>query len=139
MLCKLIYASRAVRPLDDRVLTDLLGAARVYNEAQEITGMLLYADQSFVQILEGEQSEVSRLFAQIKVGLRHHEIREFGVEPIAARRFQDWAMGFAHPDRDWMRQNIEGYRSIEELPLWSQSLIRNAQEAEGLLSICAAA
>jgi hypothetical protein len=139
MLCKLIYSSRAVRPLDDRALTDLLGAARLYNEGQGITGMLVYADESFVQILEGEQSEVSRLFAHIKVDPRHHEIREFGVEAIAERRFRDWAMGFAHPDRDWMRQNIEGYRSIEELPLWSQSLIGNAQEAEGLLSICAAA
>ena len=49
----LCYVSTATRLMTQADLLDLLATARQRNKACDVTGMLLYKDMSFVQILEG--------------------------------------------------------------------------------------
>ncbi|MCK7501422.1 MAG: BLUF domain-containing protein [Comamonadaceae bacterium] len=52
-LAHCIYASAAAQPLDAAVPARMLEASRANNRRLGITGMLLYADGSFFQVLEG--------------------------------------------------------------------------------------
>lgn len=90
-----IYASAATASLGPRALRALLSRARENNGRLEVTGVLLYVDGSFLQVLEGETEVVDELFLQIAGDPRHHNVTEIIREPIARRAFPDWSMGYA--------------------------------------------
>lgn len=136
---KIIYSSKAVDAFSKAALVDLLEQARKRNQAAGISGMLIYADSSFLQIMEGEADAVDALFGRIRLDPRHRDIRLLCDKYLSKRRFGQWSMGFAHQDRDWMMANIEGYRPTHEYPLSNDSLLTSAEEAEGLLHFCAVA
>lgn len=94
-LVHLIYCSAAPRPLSSNELGDLLVAARRYNERHGITGMLLYADGSFFQVLEGAPEDVEHLFERISADPRHDRLTLIIREPVAVRAFGEWSMGHA--------------------------------------------
>ncbi|MBK1690279.1 BLUF domain-containing protein [Rubrivivax gelatinosus] len=89
-----IYASAASEPFDAAALRELLDASRVLNERAGITGMLLYADGSFFQVIEGPAEAVSELFARIVADRRHDHVTRIIEEPIPRRSFGNWSMGF---------------------------------------------
>jgi hypothetical protein len=93
-LIHLVYASAASRSLSKQELLDLLKLARDRNAAREITGMLLYADGTFFQVLEGEEDVVMPLFDHICTDPRHARVLTVVKEVISARSFADWSMGF---------------------------------------------
>jgi len=94
-LVHLIYCSAAATPFSRDALAKLLSRARAYNEQNRITGLLLHAEGTFFQVLEGEEDVVERLFATIARDSRHERITVIVREPIALRDFSDWSMGFA--------------------------------------------
>jgi len=95
MLIQLIYCSVASRMFSHEELSGLLRLARQNNAKEDITGMLLYAEGSFFQILEGEEEKTRLLFEKIEKDRRHHSITIIIQEPIAERSFGDWTMGYA--------------------------------------------
>lgn len=68
---------------------------RKNNAIAEITGILLYTDGSYFQILEGNKDVVEKLFETISKDQRHKKITKIIIEPIEVRSFADWTMG--HP------------------------------------------
>jgi hypothetical protein len=91
-----IYSSAARQALDSNDLRALLDQARRNNSARGVTGMLLYVDQSFFQVLEGAEAAVDAIYERIKVDSRHHKLTRIIREPISRRAFGEWTMGFAH-------------------------------------------
>lgn len=75
---------------------ELLAHARARNRVVGVTGMLLAENGRFVQELEGPESVVRELMATIAADPRHEHVRILLEEPIAARRFPDWAMAEGH-------------------------------------------
>ena len=61
----IVYASRAVEPFDHDDLVDLLSQSRENNSRDGITGMLVYRDLDFIQILEGPDAAVRALLERI--------------------------------------------------------------------------
>ena len=90
-----IYASRATASFDESMLPQLLDAARSANAARGISGMLLYVERNFFQVLEGETESVDAVFERICHDQRHTRVTRIIHEPIADRDFADWTMGFA--------------------------------------------
>ena len=74
-------------------LRALLNECRLKNAAADITGMLLYLNGSFFQVLEGEPSAVDALFKKIASDKRHTRVTQIILEPIAERAFGAWTMG----------------------------------------------
>jgi hypothetical protein len=68
----LVYTSIANQKMSDDNLKDLLKKSRAKNERKNVTGMLLYLDPFFIQILEGEEAIVNESFNIIKQDSRHH-------------------------------------------------------------------
>ncbi|MFP5227262.1 MAG: BLUF domain-containing protein [Acidobacteriota bacterium] len=95
-LIHLVYASVASQRFSAQQLTELLRQSRAANERIGVTGMLLYADGSFFQVLEGPPEIVDRLAARIHSDPRHTNMIVIIREPIARRSFEEWSMGFAH-------------------------------------------
>jgi hypothetical protein len=89
----LVYASRAVRPLGETALQSLLEQARDHNVEAGLTGVLIYGDERFVQVLEGSDEAVHAVFSRIAVDPRHYAVRILADEPLAQRRFGSWSMG----------------------------------------------
>jgi hypothetical protein len=90
-----IYASRASAGFRATDIPALLEKACANNARLGITGMLLYIEGSFFQILEGEEPVVSRTFETIQLDPRHKRVTQIIREPIAERDFAQWTMGFS--------------------------------------------
>ncbi|MGE3569090.1 MAG: BLUF domain-containing protein [Gammaproteobacteria bacterium] len=94
-----IYCSAANDELDETTRRELLQRSRARNARLGVTGMLLYVDGAFFQVLEGETEAVDDLFLHIAGDPRHSNVTEIIREPIIARQFPDWSMGYAEPSR----------------------------------------
>ncbi len=60
----------------------------------KVTGILLYSEGSFFQVLEGEPETIDNLFAGISRDERHQQVTVIIREPISRRAFGDWTMGY---------------------------------------------
>ncbi|SFP89504.1 BLUF domain-containing protein [Hymenobacter arizonensis] len=94
-LYHLIYQSRAVAPFSDAELVALLEWSRTYNRQVHVTGLLLHSpDGRFLQILEGEEADVRKLYYEhILSDPRHHQCQVLGEGNCVERSFADWSMG----------------------------------------------
>jgi len=99
-LIQCIYASAASRDFETAELAELLQAARENNAKLGLTGMLLYAEGSFFQVLEGHPDVVDAMYARIGRDRRHDQVTLVIKEPIPKRYFDAWTMGFYEVSRE---------------------------------------
>ncbi len=103
-LLSIIYVSSATRLLADDELERLLHAAREHNASAGITGLLLYGDGNFMQLIEGPAVAVADLYARIKRDPRHHLVITVQQESGLPREFADWSMAYRKVDAPtWLR------------------------------------
>jgi len=93
---QLLYASNTQRDASDSLLEDILAASRRNNAACAVTGVLLYSDGGFMQVLEGEDAAVEQTFARICSDKRHWNTSVL-LDRVAPRAFGAWSMGFERP------------------------------------------
>lgn len=112
-MIRLVYMSQAVKPYSTDELMGLLRKARQNNSANDITGVLLYFNECFVQVLEGKEELVNATFQRIKKDTRHTNVTELEREYIKERQFPDWSMGFEEVDaKQFADLNIEGLNNF---------------------------
>ncbi|MEM7292409.1 MAG: BLUF domain-containing protein [Pseudomonadota bacterium] len=75
-------------------MVDLLEQARDRNKRQGVTGVLLYAEGIFFQVLEGEERDVDDVYAAILRDGRNRNNILSRKRPINVREFGTWLMGF---------------------------------------------
>ena len=95
-LYHLIYQSQATVPFDTPALAALLHQSRLFNRGHHLSGLLLHTpDDRFLQLVEGEEAEVRRLYYEhILLDPRHQQCEVLGEGPCSQRSFADWNMGF---------------------------------------------
>lgn len=93
---QLLYASNTRRDVPDTVLEDILAASRRNNIGVGVTGVLLYVEGGFMQVLEGEKAAVGEVYARIGRDKRHWNSQVL-LDRQAPRAFADWSMGFERP------------------------------------------
>ncbi len=99
MIFQLIYRSTAARPFYPGDLLALLEQSRRNNERLEITGMLLFRDGQFMQLLEGDEEVVRARFEIIAHDPRHKWVHLVMSGPSGRREFTGWSMGFDEAER----------------------------------------
>lgn len=99
-LIQCIYASAAKRDFETEELAQLLHVARERNAKLGLTGMLLHAEGSFFQVLEGQADVVDALYTKIERDQRHDHVTLVIREPIPRRFFDAWTMGFYKVSRE---------------------------------------
>lgn len=115
-LFRLMYESTATRAMTDAKLWKLLQQARSNNEARGITGLLLYASGHFLQVLEGPEPMVRRLFDTIQDDPRHTNIETLLATSTTERTFPDWKMGLEHPRAATDLEGVSSYLQTGTLP-----------------------
>jgi hypothetical protein len=91
-LMSVIYASRSTESFHEHEIPDLLKQARLANAKHEITGMLLYIDGSFLQVLEGQPDMTEAVFGTILRDKRHTQVTLIEKETIPERAYEGWTM-----------------------------------------------
>ena len=76
MLATLIYRSRLTHALDPSLLAELVKEANIRNAELQVTGVLLFNGDQFLQVLEGPAEGVNAIFNRISRDSRHSDIVE---------------------------------------------------------------
>ena len=92
------YVSTEAVKFSEEALVALLSEARNANTDRDVTGLLLYREGSFYQVLEGSESAVMATFHDIEGDPRHKEVSILFNGETDAREFADWKMGFLNLD-----------------------------------------
>jgi len=92
-LVQCVYVSAAAPNFGEDALTSILEKSREKNLIAGITGMLVFAEGSFLQILEGPSDAVAAIFSRIEQDRRHNRVMRLLHGPIEQRAFGDWTMG----------------------------------------------
>jgi hypothetical protein len=95
MLSRLIYVSEAADALTLPAVEAILAMARPKNRLRDISGMLLFDSQAFMQVMEGDPQKVTDLFGRISQDTRHRRVKLLEFTAISERRFGAWSMDFA--------------------------------------------
>ena len=97
-LIHLAYVSTQTRDMKAADLISLLTEVRGLNESRNISGLLLHKNQSFFQVIEGSRARVQETFNNIMRDQRHEGVEVLFDEPLEAREFSNWQMGFLDLD-----------------------------------------
>jgi hypothetical protein len=111
----IVYMSRAVRPLTDQDLQDLLNQCRRDNARHEVTGVLFYSHGNIAQLIEGDPEILESLFEKISRDGRHSHVTKLIDKPIAERSFSEWSMAF-HPLEGTGFEALQGFLLPHHLP-----------------------
>lgn len=108
----LAYISQEARRLTKDDLQDILRVSRVKNTVRQITGVLLYYDGLFMQVIEGEDADVQGLLDTLRSDRRHHNLCVVLDETVPERHFPEWAMALVDfadlPSEDrWLCRTLE--------------------------------
>lgn len=96
-LFQLTYQSTAETFITEDDLEAILNSANTINEQHQITGCLVYHEGKFIQILEGDEEAVRKIYSKIIQDNRHHTINLLWECEAENRYFQDWNMAYYNP------------------------------------------
>ena len=108
---ELIYVSTAAKRMTKDNLQSILMESMRHNSDHNITGILLYDQGSFCQVLEGDKKDVLSLFKKIKKDKRHFNVITISEKDIQYREFSAWSMRFINLDF-YDREMIQGYQTL---------------------------
>ena len=100
MLVRLLYVSQPVGPITTTTTTLILEKSTAYNKKENITGVLCQGSGLFLQVLEGERSQVNLLYARIMSDRTHRNVELLSMEVITHRRFGQWSMALVYLSKD---------------------------------------
>ena len=100
MLVRLLYVSRPVGPVTTTMTSLILEKSKSYNKKENITGILCQGSGLWMQILEGERSQVNVLYSRIMADRNHQHVELLSLEEITQRRFGEWSMALVYLSKD---------------------------------------
>ena len=113
---EIIYMSSATKLLSEEEVNYLLVQARHFNYVNYITGVLLYIEGDFLQVIEGHKETINALFEKIKKDKRHKGIIVVYEGEKEKRQFSDWSMGFHSSTYEKLRK-VVGFEDISKSQL----------------------
>jgi len=106
---ELIYVSTAANRMTKDDLQSIMFESMRHNSDHSITGLLLYDQGSFCQVLEGEEKDIKSLYKRICKDPRHFNVNLISEKDIDIREFSAWSMRFINLDF-YDRDKIKGYQ-----------------------------
>lgn len=94
----LVYQSEASVDISYTDIRDILEVSRRNNSRDGITGLLIYRDGYFLQLLEGDEAKVHLILNKIRADKRNHSLQVLIETTSDQRLFEDWSMAFFDAD-----------------------------------------
>jgi hypothetical protein len=135
----IVYVSQAVKPFTSDQLGALLAHSRTRNEADVITGALVYRYNedfdrgNFLQILEGPDAALEAVWKRISNDSRHHTIVVVEEGSLTTRMFADWSMGFKNISADALA-DYPGFADMGSDAFWETAKVSTLTEALDILT-----
>lgn len=119
------YVSTASEKLTDTEIEKILDFSKNWNNNHNITGILLFSQGNFFQVLEGEKVLLQDLFEKITNDSRHYNvIRIFGKE-IDDTNFEGYSAKFISLDSQFRKKDFGRYiNQVESLHPAIQSSVK---------------
>lgn len=93
MLSQLVYVSNRKAACTQGEIEKILVACKKNNPPLNITGVLLYSDTKFIQLVEGDAKVIMSLYDKIKLDSRHSNPMMLSYGAIKEKTFPSWHMG----------------------------------------------
>eukprot|EP01104_Vermistella_antarctica_P014209 TRINITY_DN4431_c0_g2_i1.p1 TRINITY_DN4431_c0_g2~~TRINITY_DN4431_c0_g2_i1.p1 ORF type:complete len:170 (-),score=28.60 TRINITY_DN4431_c0_g2_i1:49-534(-) len=93
-LWTLVYMSASVSLFNAEEIERVLRQARDHNQRDNITGILIYSEGSFVQNLEGPKDKIQATYDRIRIDSRHTRCCKIVHSAIEKRNFDTFSMAF---------------------------------------------
>jgi len=103
-MLQVLYKSVSTVPLSNAELSRLLMTARVRNDLTDLTGILVFHENTFLQLIEGPEETVLETYERIAGDPRHKCLQVLLHEEITERSFPNWSMGFVCSYGNWLNQ-----------------------------------
>jgi uncharacterized membrane protein (DUF373 family) len=126
------YISSATQPMSTQELLELLQQCRKNNAGNGVTGMLLYSNATFLQVLEGEEKIIDSLVEKIRTDPRHTHLQILHRKTIERRQYSDWSMGFKRVSNREL-QHVEGLRDFDEKNFNPEYLVQHSALVQSLM------
>jgi hypothetical protein len=103
---------------DSRESESIENVKRIYDKAKQnnskrnITGILIYQNGNYLQVLEGDEKYVDLTFSKIKFDPRHKNIIKVINNSIEQRIFEDYNFGFS------VVKSSEEFKQLNEYLEW---------------------
>lgn len=105
-MIQVIYTSSAARDLASGEVFRIVTKSATNNGRDGLSGFLVYFNDRFFQVLEGEADAVDRLMARLEADPRHRSISVVERREVATPSFPSWRMKrlFAAPQTSVLDQ-----------------------------------
>lgn len=92
MLSQLVYVSTRKPNCTAEEIEKILDSCKKNNPPLNITGVLLYSETKFIQLVEGDAKVIMGLYDKIKKDSRHSNAMMISYNPISEKSFPSWHM-----------------------------------------------
>ena len=126
----MIYSSYSTGFLNDEDLKALLDHSRRRNIFRAITGVLFYYDGKFIQLIEGEEDAVRRLYIHIYKDSRHRDVTAHKEGFNEERLFPDWTMAF----KPILPGDVKGIRGFRDMSVGDEANVASVTKLYNMIS-----
>lgn len=131
---QLIYVSNRDKNCDDKEIAKILDSCKRNNPDFGITGVLLYNDNKFVQVVEGKLTTLLQLYDKIKLDKRHNNPILISCGPINKKSFPSWHMA-SRKIEDNYGTNFKTEISTEDKLTFEKLFAGKENDSEKILKI----
>ncbi|TFF17582.1 BLUF domain-containing protein [Jiella endophytica] len=118
-LQRILYRSKARQiggaPLEPAAVAGIVETSVRNNADCGLSGILLQVDDTFIQLIEGEQAAIEATFERICVDERHSDLVLIDMTSAETRLFPEWSMAHVGSNGDPMRLQVN--RDLKEIYL----------------------
>lgn len=131
-MIQIIYTSTATPTLDLEDLEGKLDGWRAANAELGVTSLLFYEDETFFQVLEGEEAAVNSLYEKILEHPHHENVLLLFKGLVDRPAFEGWSLGFFN-GRKTPVESLPGYEEAFGSGFSALTLQRQGDRARKLL------
>ncbi|MFN4761503.1 BLUF domain-containing protein [Gillisia sp. Q332] len=126
----IVYVSTASKDLKDSEIKNILEESVAWNNGHDLTGILLYSEGNFFQIIEGEESVIKDLFESIKQDSRHIDVLQIFGKEIHKKAYDGYKADFIAAREHYDPEKMECYmKQMEVLEESTQKAVKNMLKA----------
>lgn len=126
MMNQLVYYSSVNQEIGQADIDQILESSRINNAKNNVTGLLYFNSDFFLQALEGEQIAVNDTYIRIAKDLRHDNPCLVHYAKIEKRLFPDWEMQYLANTQEVNQSLYQFFPKPYFDPVWITS--RNCTE-----------
>lgn len=95
---RIIYSSQRTDDFSVTQIIEMLRSAQESNYNSGISGLLVYGNDRFLQVIEGIEAPLRSLYKKIEEDKRHHSLKVLGKDEVEIATFNLWRMLFINLD-----------------------------------------